>query len=82
MGLALPGLTRILPWLVSWAAAGIVIVMVGATIYHVVRDENSSAVITFVLLAMASFVAYVRHRVLPIKPREGRNAAVVATQRL
>jgi len=28
-GLVLPGLTRILPWLVSWAAGGIILVMVG-----------------------------------------------------
>ena len=72
VGLILPGLTRILPWLVTWAAAGIIIVMVSATIYHLVRSELSSAAITLVLLAMATFVAYMRHRVLPIG---GRRAA-------
>jgi uncharacterized membrane protein YphA (DoxX/SURF4 family) len=66
VGLILPGLTRILPWLVTWAAGGIIIVMVSATIYHVVRGEISSAAITLLLLAMAAFVAYMRHRVLPI----------------
>jgi hypothetical protein len=69
VGLTLPGLTRILPWLVSWAAVGIMIVMVSATVYHVVRSEISSAVITFLLLAMATFVAYMRARVLPIRAR-------------
>ncbi len=69
LGLILPGLTRILPWLVSWAAAGIVIVMVSATALHVVRSEMSSAAITLLLLAMAAFVAYMRHRVLPIGVR-------------
>jgi putative oxidoreductase len=69
VGLILPGLTRIQPWLVTWAAAGIVIVMVSATVYHVVRGEISSAAITLVLLGMATFVAYMRHRVLPIVPR-------------
>lgn len=69
VGLTLPGLTRILPWLVTWAAGGIVIVMVSATIWHVVRDELSSAAITLVLLAMAAFVMYMRHRVLPIRAR-------------
>jgi hypothetical protein len=72
VGLTLPGLTRVLPWLVTWAAGGIVIVMVGATIYHIARDEIMSAVITFVLLAMAAFVAYMRHRLLPI-PARGRH---------
>ena len=69
VGLIVPGLTRILPWLVTWAAVGIIIVMVSATIYHVVRGEISSAAITLLLLAMAAFVAYMRHRVLPIGVR-------------
>jgi len=69
VGLTLPGLTRILPWLVSWAAAGIMIVMVSATIYHLMRGENTSAAITLLLLVMATYVAYMRHRVLPIGAR-------------
>jgi putative oxidoreductase len=69
IGLTLPGLTRIQPWLVTWAAAGIMIVMVSATIYHVRRAEISSAAITLLLLAMATYVAYMRHRVAPIAPR-------------
>jgi len=69
MGLTLPGLTRIQPWLVTWAAAGIMIVMVSATAYHLWRGEMSSAAITLVLLAMATFVAYMRQRVLPIGVR-------------
>ena len=69
VGLTLPGLTRILPWLVTWAAVGIMIVMVSATIFHLVRGEFSSAAITLLLLVMATFVAYMRHRVLPIAVR-------------
>jgi hypothetical protein len=69
VGLTLPGLTRILPWLVTWAAGGIMIVLVSATIWHVVRGEISSAAITLVLLAMATFVWYMRHRVAPIPAR-------------
>jgi hypothetical protein len=69
IGLWLPGLTRILPWLVAWAADGVAIVLVSATVWHLVRGEISSAAITAVLLAMAAFVAYQRHRVRPIAPR-------------
>ena len=69
VGLTLPGLTRILPSLVTWAAGGIMIVTGSATAYHLMRGEMSSAVITLVLLAMATFVAYMRHRVLPIGVR-------------
>ncbi|MBA3640285.1 MAG: DoxX family protein [Acidobacteriota bacterium] len=69
VGLTLPGVTRIKPWLVSWAAAGIMVVIVSATILHVVRNEISSAAITLVLLGMATFVAYARHSIVPIQSR-------------
>ena len=69
VGLTLPGLTRIQPWLVSAAAAGVMIVMVFATIFHLMRGEVSSAIMTAVLLAVATFVAYQRWRVAPIRPR-------------
>jgi len=69
VGLTLPGFTRIQPWLVSCAAAGVMIVMVCATIFHLMRGEVSSAITTVVLLAVATFVAYVRWRVAPIPPR-------------
>jgi hypothetical protein len=69
VGLTLPALTRIMPWLVVWAAGGIMIVLVSATGFHLIRGEISSAAITLVLLAMATFLAYMRHRVVPIRPR-------------
>ena len=69
VGLTLPGITRIQPSLVSAAAAGIMIVMICATVFHVMRGEISSALVTLVLLAMATFVAFMRWRVAPIRPR-------------
>ena len=66
VGLTLPALTRVLPWLVSWAAVGIMIVTASATVYHVARGEMSSTAITLVLFGMATFVAYIRYRVVPI----------------
>jgi hypothetical protein len=69
VGLTLPGLTRILPVLVTWAAGGVMIVMVSATIWHVARSEFTSAAMTFLLLAMAGFVVYGRLRLVPIRPR-------------
>jgi uncharacterized membrane protein YphA (DoxX/SURF4 family) len=69
VGLTLPGVTRIMSWLVTYAAAGIMIVTVSATAFHLVRGEMSSAAITLLLFAMATFVAYMRHRVLPIGVR-------------
>jgi uncharacterized membrane protein YphA (DoxX/SURF4 family) len=69
IGLTLPGLTRIQPWLVTWAAGGIMIVMVSATVLHIARNEIPQALTTFGLLAMATFVAYARSRILPIRAR-------------
>ena len=69
VGLTLPGLTRIMPRLVTWAAGGVVIVSASATVLHLVRGEMSSAVITLLLCALAGFVTYMRHRVLPIGAR-------------
>jgi uncharacterized membrane protein YphA (DoxX/SURF4 family) len=69
IGLTLPGLTRIQPWLVTWAAVGIMIVMVAATVLHIARNEIPQALTTLVLLAMATFVAYARARMLPIRAR-------------
>ena len=69
VGLTLPGLTRIMPWLVTWAAVGTMIVTASATVFHLVRSEISSAAITLLLLAIAAFVAFMRNRVLPIDAR-------------
>ena len=69
VGLTMPGLTRIRPGLVPAAAAGVMIVMVSATILHLWRSEFSSAVTTFVLLLIATYVAHGRWRRLPIAPR-------------
>jgi uncharacterized membrane protein YphA (DoxX/SURF4 family) len=74
VGLTLPGLTRILPWLVICAAAGIMIVTGSATIFHLARGEMSSAAITVVLFGIATFVAYMRYRVVPIAARGADNA--------
>ena len=69
IGLTLPGVTRIKPGLVVWAAVGIMIVLISATVFHVARNEISSAVITLVMFVLATALAYLRWKVLPIRPR-------------
>jgi len=69
IGLTLPAVTRIQPWWVHWAAVGIMIVTASATVFHFARGEVSSALTTAVLFAMATFLAYMRWRVAPIRPR-------------
>jgi putative oxidoreductase len=62
VGLTIPAITGIQPWLVSWAAGGLMIVMVSATIFHLTRGEFSSAATTVVLLAMATAVVIARRQ--------------------
>jgi uncharacterized membrane protein YphA (DoxX/SURF4 family) len=69
IGLILPGVTRIMPFFVTWAAVGIAIIMVSATGYHAVRAEWAGTATTFVLLLMAAFLAYGRQRLRPIRAR-------------
>lgn len=74
IGLTLPGLTRLAPWLVPSAAAGLMIVMIGAVTLHLARGEVSSAITTAILFALVTFVAYMRWRVRPILPRHREGA--------
>jgi uncharacterized membrane protein YphA (DoxX/SURF4 family) len=69
VGLTIPGATRIQPWWVPVAAAGVMIVMIAATIFHIARGEMSSALITALLLAASTFVAYSRWKTAPIRAR-------------
>ncbi|HEX5474820.1 MAG TPA: DoxX family protein [Vicinamibacterales bacterium] len=69
IGLTLPGITRIRPSLVAWAAAGLMVLMICATVFHLTRGEIGSAATTAVLLALTAFVAYGRWRIRPIPPR-------------
>jgi putative oxidoreductase len=66
----LPGVTRILPKLTALAAAGLMIVMSSATVLHIYRGENSSAVSAAILFVLVTFVAYARWKVQPIQARK------------
>ena len=69
VGLILPAATRILPWLTPLAAAGLMIVMASATVFHLSRGETGNAIFVAVLFVLAAFVAYMRWKVYPIAPR-------------
>lgn len=69
IGLLLPGITRIWPWLTSWAGVGLMIVAISASGLHFSRGETSSAITTAVLFVLLAFVSYMRWKVKPILPR-------------
>jgi hypothetical protein len=65
-GLFLPGLTGILAWLTPLAAVGLVIVMIGALGFHVIRREYPNLVVNLILLTLAVIVAYGRSVLAPL----------------
>ena len=69
IGLILPWLLRIRPGLTPLAAAGLVIVMIGATAYNLAAGDIASALMTVVIGILAAFVAYGRWRLTPLSSR-------------
>ncbi|TMJ02286.1 MAG: DoxX family protein [Bacillati bacterium ANGP1] len=69
IGLVLPALTRILPWLTPLAALGLTVVMASATIFHIGRNEVPSAISAVNLLMLVVLTAYLRWKVVPIRSR-------------
>lgn len=66
IGLILPALTGILPWLTPIAASCLALTMIGAMITHGRRGEYSQIGINVVLLLLTLFVAYGRFVIIPI----------------
>ena len=71
LGLILPGLLRIRPGLTPLAAAGLVIIMIGATVLTVMGDGIGAALPAIVAGILAAFVAYGRWRLVPHRGRSG-----------
>lgn len=69
LGLILPAITRILPWLTIAAAGGLGTIMILAFIFGVSRGEIPNAVMNIVLLALLAFIAYGRWKLVPISAR-------------
>ena len=65
LGLILPGLFRIRPDLTPLAAAGLVIIMIGATVVTVAGGDVAPALFPLVVGILAAFVAYGRWRLAP-----------------
>jgi uncharacterized membrane protein YphA (DoxX/SURF4 family) len=65
IGIVLPALTGILPWLTPLAALGLVLTMIGAALTHLRRAEYGPIAVNAVLHILAAFVAYGRFFVLP-----------------
>lgn len=71
LGLVLPSLLRIFPWLTPLAAAGLVVIMIGATVVSL-QLGVAVALMPLVVGLLAAFVAYGRWKLAPIGLREAR----------
>ena len=65
IGLILPGLLAIRPGLTPLAAAGLVIIMIGATVTTLAGGDVAMALISVVVGLLSAFVAYGRWRLAP-----------------
>lgn len=72
IGLIVPSLTRIQPQLTVYAAAGLILVMIGAVVFHIDRGESASVATNVIIGAVLAFVAYGRWKLAPIQPRQER----------
>ena len=69
LGLILPGLTGIQTRLTPLAALGLVLVMVGAVVYHVSQGEITNIFGNIILMALVGFVGYGRWKLSPLKDK-------------
>jgi uncharacterized membrane protein YphA (DoxX/SURF4 family) len=67
IGLILPGLLRIRPGLTPLAAAGLVIIMIGATALTLTSMGVGMGLVPLVCGLLAAFVAYGRWRLAPLR---------------
>ena len=67
LGLVLPGLLRIRPGLTPLAAAGLVIIMIGATVVTLAGGMVAVALMNVVVALFAAFVGYGRWRLAPYR---------------
>ncbi len=66
LGLILPAVTGILPWLTPVAAIGLVLTMIGAAIVHIRLKEFTQLGVPLVLFLLALFIVYGRFMVSPL----------------
>ena len=78
LGLILPGLLRIGPKLTPLAAAGLVIIMVGAVAISVATGPVAGALVPLITGLLAAYIAYGRTRLVPHTSSLPRTARPVA----
>jgi uncharacterized membrane protein YphA (DoxX/SURF4 family) len=76
IGLILPSLLRIRPALTPLAAAGLVVIMAGATTLTLTAGMGAGAAVPFIVGIVAASIAWGRTRIAPIGPALRRRAVL------
>ncbi len=74
LGLILPGLTKVQPQLTVYAALGLIVVMVGAAIWHITSGEGNF-IQNILLAAILGYIAYGRSQRQPLPGSFGASPA-------
>lgn len=69
LGLVLPGLLGIRPQLTPLAALGVLVLMVCASVFHVLRGEGNLIGFNIVVALLCGFVAWGRYKKTPVSSR-------------
>ncbi len=69
IGILLPSLTRVAPWLTVAAALGCAVLQVLAIGFHASRGEITLTSLNFLLLGLSAFVMWGRYKKAPVMPR-------------
>jgi uncharacterized membrane protein YphA (DoxX/SURF4 family) len=65
-GLTVPPAVHLFPWLAPLAAAGLVLVMVGAAIFHARKSEFREVAVMVFLGGLAAVTVFLRWQVVPV----------------
>ena len=66
LGLILPSLTKVMPRLTVASALGLIVVMIGAIVFHLPREEFLSIVTNVFNIVVLGYIAYGRAKLAPI----------------
>jgi uncharacterized membrane protein YphA (DoxX/SURF4 family) len=69
LGLILPSVLKYKTFLTPLAALGVVLIMIGATVFHISRGETGVIGMNIIIAALAIYVAWARYKKAPIYDR-------------
>ncbi len=77
IGLTFPSLLRIQPKMTIYTAYGIILLMISASIFHMMRGEGKQIGFNIFILVCAGFIVWGRLKKAPIEPRNKAAANIV-----